>query len=59
MICASVVMKDTVSTAKKGGRFEGRNSRDDDLMRDRKMNGQIDGDRDRERGRPRGLEEQR
>lgn len=35
--------------------FEGRNSRDDDLMRD----GQINGDRDRERDRLRGLEEQR
>lgn len=39
--------------------FKGRNSRDDDLMRDGQISGQIDGGRDRERDRLRGLEEQR
>lgn len=35
------------------------NNRDDDLMRDGQISGQIDGDRHRERDRLRGLEEQR
>lgn len=34
-------------------------SRDDDLMRDGQISGQIDGDRNRERDRLRGLVEQR
>lgn len=36
--------------------FEGRDSREDDLMRDRQISEQIDGDRDTETCRLRGLE---
>lgn len=39
--------------------FEGRNSEDDDLMRDGQISGRIDGDGDTERCWLRGLEEQR
>lgn len=39
--------------------FEGTTSRDNDLVRDGEISGQIDGNRDTEMGRLRGLEEQR
>lgn len=56
-------MKDSGITregGREGGRmFEGRDSRDDGLMRDGQISGQIDGGRDREKDRWRGLVEQR
>lgn len=56
---ACVLVKDTGISREGGRMFEGRDSGDDDLMRDGQISGQIDGDRDRERDRLRGLEEQR
>lgn len=58
-----VVVKDS-GISREGGRlagkmFAGRDSKYDDLMRDKQISGQIDRDRDRERDRQRGLEEQR
>lgn len=63
LISTCVLVKDS-GISREGGRaggmmFEGRDSKDDDLMRDGQISGQIDGDRDRERDRQRGLVEQR
>lgn len=59
LMCACVLVKGTGISREGGMMFEGRNSRDDDLMRDGQISGWIDGGRDRERDRLRGLEEQR